>query len=397
MTTTVPLLDLKLQYAAIRDEIDAAMREVIDAQWFIMGPVVEGLETEVAAYTGTPHAVGCASGSDALLLALMALGVGPGDEVICPAYTFFSTAGSTHRLGAKPVFADIDPVTYNLDPASVREVAARCTRLRAIMPVHLFGQAAPMTALLGIAEDLGVPVIEDAAQAIGTRDEEGRTVGGIGAIGCFSFFPSKNLGAFGDAGICTMRDKELAYKVGILRNHGMDPKYYHKEVGLNARLDALQAAVLRVKLRHLDAWTAGRQANAAWYDEAFASAGATSSATPLDDGGLPVRTPQPVDPARPARHIYNQYVIRVPAAMRDALREELRENGVGTEVYYPVPLHLQECFRHLDYAEGDLPHTEQAARETIALPIFPELTEAQRKHVVKTIVEYAARHTTARV
>lgn len=388
----VPLLDLKLQYATIRDEIGAAMQEVIDAQWFIMGPVVQGFEADMAAYTGTNRAVGCASGSDALLLALMAIDVGPGDEVICPPYTFFATAGSIHRLGATPVFADIDPVTYNIDPASVREVARGRKRLKGIMPVHLFGQAAPMSELLEIGEESGVPVIEDAAQAIGTRDDEGRTAGSIGSIGCFSFFPSKNLGAFGDAGICTTNDEGIAHRIGILRNHGMDPKYVHELVGLNSRLDALQAAVLRVKLKHLDAWTEGRRANAAWYDDAFADAGAVTSMTPLHDGGFPLRTPHRRDPARGARHIYNQYVIRVPASIRDGLREALREQGVGTEVYYPIPLHRQACFAHLGHKEGDFPHAEQAARETIALPIYAELTEAQRRHVTSAIVDYVTTH-----
>ena len=388
---TVPLLDLKAQYASIRTEIAGAIDEVLESQWFIMGPVVKALEEEIAAYCHARFAIGCASGSDALLLALMALGVGPGDEVICPSYTFFATAGSIHRLGARPVFADIDPATYNLDPASVREAAQGLTRLKAIMPVHLFGQAVDMDAFLGIGRDLGVPIIEDAAQAIGTRDDAGEPAGSRGAIGCFSFFPSKNLGAFGDAGLCTTNDEALAETMGILRVHGGKPKYYHRVVGVNSRLDAIQAAVLRVKLRHLDGWTEGRQANAAWYDAAFAAAGATSSDTPLSEGGFPLRTPAPIDASTPARHIYNQYVVRVPAEMRDALRDEMKDRGIGTEVYYPVPLHLQECFTDLGGAEGDLPHTEQAARETIALPIYAELTEEQRGHVARMIVEVVER------
>jgi dTDP-4-amino-4,6-dideoxygalactose transaminase len=383
---TVPLLDLKAQHATIRDEVMKAIEKVIEDQWFIMGPEVKGLEEEIAAYCSTRFAVGCASGTDAILLALMALDVGPGDEVICPSYTFFATGGSIHRLGAKPVFVDIDPTTYNMDPAAVEAAAARCTRLKAIMPVHLYGQAVDMDAYLCIGKTLGVPIVEDAAQAIGTEDAGGKRAGSRGRIGCFSFFPSKNLGTFGDGGICTTDDADLAERLSILRLHGGKPKYYHRVVGLNSRLDALHAAVLRVKLPHLDGWTAGRQANAAWYDKAFAAAGAQTSAVPLAEGGFPLRTPHPAD--APARHIYNQYVIRVPADMRDGLREELTSRKVGTEIYYPVPLHLQECFAHLGHSTGDLPHSELAAGETLALPIYPELTEAQREHVVATVIAF---------
>ncbi|MDY7109862.1 MAG: DegT/DnrJ/EryC1/StrS family aminotransferase [Planctomycetota bacterium] len=392
--TIVPLLDLKAQYASIGDEIARAIDEVVEAQGFIMGPNVKALEEEIAAYCGTPFAVGCASGSDAILLALMALNIKPGDEVICPAYTFFSTAGSIVRLGARPVFADIDPVTYNVDPVHVRRLAERCTRLKAIMPVHLFGQAADMDALLGIAAEHDVPVIEDAAQAIGTEDETGARAGSRGLIGCFSFYPTKNLGAFGDGGICMTNDADLAERIGILRVHGAKPKYYHEIVGLNSRLDALQAAILRVKLKYLDLWTEGRRRNAASYDEAFAAAGAKTSAHPLDEDGLPLRTPAPA-PAG-ARHIYNQYVIRVPAAIRDELRAALSEKGIGTEIYYPVPLHLQKCFSDLNGRAGDLPHSERAAAETIALPIYPELTQAQREHVVQTTVSFVGRHAAVR-
>jgi dTDP-4-amino-4,6-dideoxygalactose transaminase len=391
---TVPLLDLKSQYASIRDEIARAIDEVIRTQGFIMGPQVKALEEEIAAYCGVPFAVGCASGSDAMLLALMALGVGPGDKVICPPYTFFSTASSIVRLGARPVFADIDPVTYNIEPAHVRALADRCTKLKAIMPVHLFGQAADMDALLAIADEHQVPLIEDAAQAIGAEDETGARAGSRGVIGCFSFYPTKNLGAFGDGGICTTSDAALAERIGILRVHGAKPKYYHKIVGLNSRLDALQAAILRVKLGHLDSWTEGRRRNAASYDEAFAAAGAKTSATPLDEESLPLRTPAPA--AARARHIYNQYVVRVPAAIRDELRAELSEKGIGTEIYYPVPLHLQECFADLGYHRGDLPQSERAAAETIALPIYPELTEAQREYVVKTTVDFVVRRAAVR-
>ncbi|MHC4990977.1 MAG: DegT/DnrJ/EryC1/StrS family aminotransferase [Planctomycetota bacterium] len=386
----VPLLDLKAQYASIRDEIDQAIRPVLESQYFILGPTVQELEGEVAAYCRCPHAISCASGSDAILLALMALGVGPGDEIICPAYTFFATGGSIARLGAVPIFADIDPVTYNIDPAHVRRLAATCTRLKAIMPVHLFGQSADLDALLALGDELGVPVIEDAAQAIGTLDDEGRPAGSRGVIGCFSFFPTKNLGGYGDGGIMTTGDDELADGLRMLRNHGGRNKYYNELLGMNSRLDALQAAVLRVKLRHLDAWHDGRCRNADHYDRAFADRGARSSLSPIDDGGLPLRTPH--RHSAPARHIYNQYVIRVPAAMRDALREHLKEQRIGSEVYYPVPIHLQPCMRELGGKPGDLPESERAAAETIALPIFPELTTEQLDHVANTVCEYVEQH-----
>jgi dTDP-4-amino-4,6-dideoxygalactose transaminase len=391
MTVTVPLLDLKAQYATIRDEIEPVVRRVIESQWFILGPEVEGLEKEIAAYCGTAHAVGCASGSDAILLALMALGVGPGDEVICPSYSFFATAGSIHRLGARLVFADVDPATYLMDPDSTRAAAKRCRRLRAIMPVHLFGRCADMDAFLAIGAELGVPIVEDAAQAIGAQDATGARAGSRGVIGCFSFFPSKNLGAFGDGGMCTTNDARLADLLSIQRQHGSRPKYHHHVFGVNSRLDALHAAVLRVKLRHLDRWTAGRQANAAWYDRAFGAAGAATTATPLEGGGFPLRTPAQVAGPR-ERHIYNQYVIAVPAEMRDALRAELTAKGIGTEVYYPVPIHLQRCFSQLGGRPGDLPHTEAAADRTIALPIYAELTAEQKEHVVRTVVAFAGAH-----
>ncbi|GAB4385705.1 MAG: DegT/DnrJ/EryC1/StrS family aminotransferase [Phycisphaerales bacterium] len=391
---TVPLLDLKAQYAGIRHEIEPVIRKVIEDQWFIMGPEVAGLEEEVAAYLGVRHAVGCASGSDALLLAAMALGIGPGDEVICPAYTFFATAGSLARLGIRPVFADIDPVSYNMDPAHVRTLASGCRRLKAIMPVHLFGQAADMDAYLALGEEFGVPVIEDAAQAIGTKDATGTMVGTRGVMGCFSFFPSKNLGGFGDGGMVTTNDDELAHKLRLLRNHGAEPKYYHAMVGLNSRLDALQATVLRVKLRHLESWHAARAANAAFYDRRFAAAGAKSSTVPLNGDGLALRTPAPASP--PARHIYNQYVVRVPAEIRDDARKHLQAAGIGTEIYYPVPLNMQECFAYLGQnSPDDLPESQRAAGETIALPIYPELTEEQKQHVVDTLVSFVRRHSDA--
>ncbi len=383
---TVPLLDLKAQYATIRAEIEPVVKEVIESQYFIGGPKVDQIEREIAVYCRCDHAIGCANGSDAILIALQALDVGVGDEVLCPTYTFFATAGAIHRLGAKPVFADIDPVTYNICPESIRHAFQFHPNLKAIVPVHLFGQAANLDAILDIAKEKGVPVVEDAAQAIGTEDNHGIRVGSRGAIGTFSFFPSKNLGGFGDGGIITSNDKYLADRMRRLRNHGMEPRYYHDEVGLNSRLDALQAAVLSVKLRHLDAWSAGRQRNAAFYDERFAAAGAKTSATSLEGArGFALRTPQAAP--KGARHIYNQYVIRVPAAIRDAVREDLTKRKIGTEVYYPVPLHLQKCFGSLGYGVGAFPQSEHAAKETIALPIYADLSQAQLDWVAASVID----------
>ena len=387
----VPLLDLKAQYATIRHEIEPVVREVIESQYFIGGPKIGELECMTAGYCQTRHAIGCANGSDAIVLALQALGIKAGDAVICPTYTFFATAGSVHRLGAQPVFVDCDPATYNICPESTR-MAFRCHRnVKAIVPVHLFGQAADLDAILAIAGEHGVPVVEDAAQAIGTEDPQGRRVGSRGAIGTFSYFPSKNLGGFGDGGIVTTNDDALAARMMRLRNHGMEPKYYHDEVGMNSRLDALQAAVLLVKMRHLDAWSAGRQRNAAFYDGAFRAAGAADSSVPLDAGGLALRHPKPA-PAG-SRHIYNQYVVRVPAAVRDLVRQDLADRKIGTEIYYPVPLHLQKCFAHLGYGKGIFPHAERAALESIALPIYPDLVPEQLEHVAASLVESVRRRT----
>ncbi len=367
-TPNVPLLDLKAQYATLKDELDATMIRIAESQWFVNGPEVEGLERELAEYCGTEHAVGVSSGSDGLLVSLTALGVGAGDEVITTPYTFFATVGAIHRLGATPVFADVDPVTYNVDP---NQIADKITpRTKAIVPVHLYGQCAEMTDVLEIAEKHGLAVVEDAAQAIGA-EFEGRRAGSMGTCGCFSFFPSKNLGAFGDGGAVTTNDADLADHLRSLRNHGMQPKYYHSRVGGNFRLDALQAAVLRVKLPHLDAWTAARQANAAFYDAAFAECGLDSIVTPTV-----VRN----------RHVFNQYVIR--CERRDDVRRYLNENGVGCEIYYPLSLHEQECFADLGYQRGDFPHSERAAEETLALPIYPELTDLQKGHVVDTIARF---------
>lgn len=385
----VPLLDLKAQYANLRDEIVAAMDEVVESQYFIMGPKVAELESQVAEYCQAKHAIGCASGSDALLLALMGIGLQPGDEVICPAYTFFATGGAIARLGGKPVYADIDPVNYNMSVDHVRELAAGCTKLKAIIPVDLFGQCCDIDAYMALGKELGVPVIEDAAQAIGSLDAQGKPAGSRADIGCFSFFPSKNLGGFGDGGIMTTNDDDMADLLRILRLHGGKPKYYHSIVGVNSRLDALQAAILSVKLGYLDEWHEGRAANADYYDKRFRDAGAQTSEVPMTEGGFPLRTP--FRNAEPSRHIYNQYVIRVPSEIRDELRAHLKEQNIGNEVYYPVPLHLQECFAYLGGKEGDLPHTEAAAKQTIAIPIYPELEEAQIAKVAETVIAFVGK------
>ncbi|HKR02216.1 MAG TPA: DegT/DnrJ/EryC1/StrS family aminotransferase [Pyrinomonadaceae bacterium] len=366
----VPLLDLQAQYDSIKEELNSALRRVMDSQQFIMGPDVRALEDEVISYTHARHAIACASGSDALLLALMALDVKADDEIITTPYSFFATAAAVARLGARPVFVDIEPDTYNLDVSKIE--AAVTERTRAIMPVHLYGQCAEMNAMMGIAESLKLPVIEDAAQAIGATDGAGRQAGTIGAIGCFSFYPSKNLGASGDGGMLTANDDALAERLRMLRVHGSTTKYYHSLIGINSRLDSLQAAILRVKLPYLDKWSDARRANAERYDQLFIDAGLTEVI------GLPAVRDN-------VRHIFNQYVIRVRDGRRDQLREHLKEEGVGTDIYYPVPLHLQECFAYLDHREGDFPEAERAARETIALPIYPELTAEQQGYVVESI------------
>ena len=369
-TPTVPLLDLRLQYAPIRDDILAALARVCDGQRFIMGPEVEGLERELAAMLEVKHAIGVSSGTDALLVAMMALGVGEGDEVVTSTYSFFATAGCVWRLGARPVLVDIDPVTYNVDPALV--ASAITPRTRAIIPVHLYGLSADMDPVLDVARRAGVAVIEDAAQAIGAR-YKGRPVGGIGTFGCFSFFPSKNLGAFGDGGLVTTNDDDLAHRIRLLRNHGAEPKYYHKVVGGNFRLDALQAAVLRVKAPHLAAWTEARRRNAGRYRVLLAGAAASGAI------GLPLEPPD-------RYHSYNQYVIRVNE--RDALRSHLESAGVGTEIYYPVPFHLQPCFSDLGYRRGDFPTAEEAAGTSVALPVYGELTAVQQEAVVAAVAEF---------
>jgi dTDP-4-amino-4,6-dideoxygalactose transaminase len=363
----VPLLDLQAQYAPIRDQVLAAITRVCDSQRFIMGPEIEALERELASLIGVEHTVAVSSGTDALLLALMSLGIGAGDEVVTTTYSFFATAGAIARLGATPVLVDIDPATFNIDPARIE--AAITPRTKAVLPVHLFGLCADMAAIVDLASARGIPIIEDAAQAIGSTCR-GRPAGGIGAFGCFSFFPSKNLGAFGDAGLVTTNDGALAKRARLLRVHGMEPKYYHHLIGANFRMDALQAAILRVKVPHLDAWTEARRLNAARYAALFR------------DAGLLDRIVLPVEPAG-ARHIYNQYVIRVPH--RDDLKQALDAQRIGNEVYYPVPFHLQPCFAGLGYARGAFPHAEKAAEQTIAIPIYSELTLDQQQTVVSAI------------
>jgi dTDP-4-amino-4,6-dideoxygalactose transaminase len=383
----VPLLDLKPQYQALKPEIDAALLGVAASQHFILGPAVKRLEADVAAYCGAKHGIGLSSGTDALLIALMAYDLGPGDEVVTTPYTFFATGGTIARVGARPLFLDIDPATFNLRVDLVEQFLEKdCERradqlynrttggrVRAIMPVHLYGQCADMEGFGKLAQRFGLALIEDAAQAIGSECPGGVRAAGIGDIGCLSFFPTKNLGAFGDAGMVVTNDDALAAKLRILRVHGGEPKYYHAIIGGNFRIDEIQAAVLNVKFPHLEDWHRGRQRNAAYYDRAFAGARITAQ----------VVTPT----ARPGyRHIYNQYVIRVPD--RDRLRAYLGEQGVGTEIYYPVPLHMQKCFAYLGHKPEDCPESARAASETLALPIYPEATEAQLQYVVDTIAGF---------
>jgi len=374
----IPLLDLKAQYAAIKDEIRTAIDEVLESQYFILGPKVEQLENEIARYCNTKYAVGVASGTDALLLSLMATDIGYGDEVITTSYTFFATAGSISRLGAKPVFVDIDPKTYNINPQLIEEKIT--DRTKAVIPVHLYGQCADMEPILETARKYNLRVIEDAAQAIGAKYKD-RKAGSMGDLGCLSFFPSKNLGGYGDGGMVVTNDEELAGKIRVLRVHGSKPKYYHSMIGCNSRLDALQAAVLSVKLKYLGTWTEKRRKNTEFYNTLFADSGLRTS-----DCGL--QTADIVLPhvADHNYHIYNQYTIRVKE--RDNLQAHLKTRGIGTALYYPLPLHLQECYAHLGYKEGDLPESEKASRETISIPVYPELTEEQQRYIVKAIQEF---------
>jgi dTDP-4-amino-4,6-dideoxygalactose transaminase len=369
---SVPALDLKAQYRTIRDEIEPVVREVLESQYFILGPEVAKFEAEAGAYCQAAHAIGCSSGSDALLLPLLALGLKPGDEVVTTPYSFFATAGAIWRTGAKPVFVDIEADTYNIDPALIE--AAITPRTRAIIPVHLYGHAADMTPINQIARQHKLFVLEDAAQAIGAA-YQGKRAGTLGDAAAFSFYPSKNLGGFGDAGMVTTDDPTLAKQLARLRVHGMEPKYHHHEVGYNARIDALQAAILRVKLRHLDDWTHARREVAASYARLFEKDGLTDVVT------LPVEKPEHF-------HVYNQFVIRVPAEARDPLRNHLASHRIGSEIYYPIPLHRQVCFASLGHKPGDFPISEAAATETIALPIYPELAEESLRHVVESIANF---------
>jgi dTDP-4-amino-4,6-dideoxygalactose transaminase len=392
----VPLLDLKAQYSAIKAEIDTAIGEVMESQHFILGPKVEQCEKAVAQYCRCSHAVGVSSGTDALLICLMAEGIGPGDEVITTPYTFFATAASIARVGATPVFVDIDPVTYNLN---VTQIASKVTKnTRAIIPVHLFGQMAELDTVMQLAEEKGLVVIEDAAQAIGA-EHKGRRAGAVGHYGCFSFFPTKNLGAAGDGGMVVTNDGQRAENLRRLRVHGSQPKYYHKVIGGNFRLDALQAAILSAKLPHLDDWTAARQRNAQRYDRFFVESGLKVADTSRyarrgpgaaelsetihgANGSSDVVLPK----VTTDRHIFNQYVVRV--SRRDELKDALQAKGVSTETYYPVPLHLQECFSSLRYNVGAFPESERAAKETLALPVYPELSDQQARYIVKCIRDF---------
>ena len=374
----IPILDLTRQYHAIQKEIDAAIRRVLESGRFILGPEVEAFEAEVAQYLGVKHAIGVASGTDALLLSLKALNIGSGDGVVVPSFTFFATAGVVANVGAIPVFADIDPKTFNIDPKKLRQLLtdhsslithhSSLTAIKAVIPVHLYGQPADMDEIMAIAEEFELYVVEDAAQAIGA-EYKGQKVGTIGHLGCFSFFPTKNLGAYGDGGLVVTNDDELAERVRMLRVHGSKPKYYHHLVGMNSRLDALQAAILRAKLQYLTEWTAARKRLADRYDELLGGIGGLV---------LPHRAPN-------RTHIFHQYTIRVLNGKRDALREHLKAQGIGTEVYYPLPLHLQPCFRHLGYREGDLPESERASSEVLSLPMFPELTEEEQEYGVSEV------------
>jgi dTDP-4-amino-4,6-dideoxygalactose transaminase len=384
----VPLLDLKAQYRSIKAEVDAAVAEVLESQYFILGPKVEQCEKAIARYSQCSHAIGVSSGTDALLACLMAEDIGPGDEVITTPYTFFATAGAVARLGATPVFVDIDPISYNLDPSQLEAKVTK--RTRAIIPVHLYGQMVDMDAMMWVADKHGLVVIEDAAQAIGA-EHKGRRAGSIGHYGCFSFFPSKNLGAAGDGGMVVTNDAQRADKLICLRAHGSKPKYHHKIVGGNFRLDSIQAAVVSAKLPHLDGWTAARQRNAERYGKLFAASGLNIADDALlrSDARAGDRSPGIFLPKVVTdRHIFNQYVIRVPK--RDQLKTALQEKGVTTEVYYPVPMHLQECFAYLGQGIGAFPESEAAANETLALPVYPEVTDQQAQYVVACIRDFYA-------
>jgi len=390
----VPLLDLKMQYHSLKKELDEAILKTAESQYFILGPEVKKLEDDVVKFLGAKKAVGISSGTDALLIALMAIDLQPGDEVIVPTYSFFATAGVVSRLNAVPVFIDCDPVTFNIDPAKIEEKITNKTK--AIIPVHLYGQSADMDAIMEIADKFNLKVIEDGAQAISTQYKDGKCVGTIGHIGCYSFFPSKNLGGYGDGGMVVTMDEEMGEKLEILRMHGSKPKYYHKIVGGNFRLDAIQAAVLSVKLPHLNSWSEGRRQNAELYTQLFKEAGLAEEEgqITLDDKNK-VLLPKAIykktsnqnqDSSIKNHHIYNQYIIRVEK--RDELRGFLLENEIVTEVYYPVAFHNQECFQDLPSSKDKYPHSDFAANHSLALPIYPELTNEQIKYVVEKIAEF---------
>lgn len=379
------MLDLKRQYESIKDDVAAAIERVLTTQYFIGGPELEAFERESAEYLGSRDCVGCSSGTDALWLSLEAAGVQPGDRVITPPFTFFASASSITRCGATPVFADIDPATFNLDPAAVEKIVSNSQPVRAIMPVHLYGQCADMDAFASIARQHGVAIVEDAAQAFGAS-WRGRKAGTLGKAAAFSFYPTKNLSAYGDGGAVSTDDPELASHVRRLRNHGSRERYYHEEIGWNSRLDAIQAAILRVKLKHIDRWNQQRRAIAAKYDTLFRDAGLVKNATVTVDPQAPIALLQ----TRPeAFHIFHQYVVR--AHRRDELRSHLSDHGIGSEIYYPVPLHLQQSFAYLGYKPGDLPESERAAKESLALPIFPELRDDEQQRVVRAIMDFYSR------
>lgn len=377
----VPLLDLKAHHEPLHKEVMTAIEQTFRSQAFILGPDVAKLEERVASYCQTQFGIGVSSGTDALLIALMAIGISPGDEVITSPYSFFATAGAVARLGGKPVLVDIDPATYNIDPSKIASAITK--KSKAIIPVHLYGQCADMGPILDLAQRHNLKVIEDAAQAIGAEYRDGRRAGSMGTVGCLSFFPSKNLGALGDGGMVVTNDQELAERIKVLRVHGGKPKYYHKMIGGNFRLDTIQAAVLNVKLNYLDEWTQRRQENARRYETLFQQSGLVQKGK--------VQLPAPVYRESGAKHyhIYNQFVLRVP--QRDQLMAYLKEKGIGTEIYYPVPFHLQECFQYLGHKIGDFTEAERAAKETIAIPIYPELTAEQQTQVVGAIEEFYAK------
>lgn len=383
----VPLLDLKAQYSSIKKELDEALIRVAESQHFILGPEVDSLEKNLAAYLGVKHSIGVSSGTDALLIALMAIDIKPGDEVILPTFSFFATAGVVARMNAIPVFTDIDPITFNIDPKDIEKKITPKTR--AIIPVHLYGQSADMDPIMEVARKHSLSVIEDGAQAIGVQYGDDRKVGTIGDIGCYSFFPSKNLGGFGDGGLVVTNDDILGEKLKIMRVHGGKPKYYHKVIGGNFRLDAIQAAVLNVKLPHLDGWSQKRRENAALYTKLFVEKGFAEREGVISfDRKNSVLLPRAVYSGsnRKNYHIYNQYVIRVEK--RDELKKYLTDNGIGNEIYYPVPFHRQECFAYLKCNDMDYPHSNFAAEHSLALPIYPELTQEQIKWVVASICEF---------